>query len=188
MPSTGDVGALLQPAAQFRRVAARAAVITTSGDLPDYRFWSTIQTANAFHQAEMPAMRAIARLILVATSVGLVGAALAAQPTPPAANRVISAAVRGPLHAAQQAQRAGNVDLEIQALLKAQAASRKTEYDHYLINSLLATAYVNKREPAKAVPLLIAAAQSPYASPAQRKGFTEAAVGFLNSPPGRSPR
>ena len=131
---------------------------------------------------------AITALALVAVAAGI-GRVVAAQAATPAAGCVISASVVGPLNEAREAVVAGDVDLVIETLLKAQAASGpKTEYEKFLINSWLATAYINKRELAQAAPLLMAAAQSPCATPAQRKGFTATAQGILNGLPGRSPR
>ena len=134
-------------------------------------------------------MRAAAtRLVLVAVATGL-GSVVAAQAATPAASCVISASAVGPLNEAREALVAGDVDVVIETLLQAQAASgRKTEYEKFLINSWLATAYINKRELAKAAPLLMAAAQSPCATPAQRKGFAATAKGILNGLPDRSPR
>jgi hypothetical protein len=73
------------------------------------------------------------------------------------------------------------LQVEIQQLLVAQTSKgRKTPYDEYLIDSLLGVAYGGTREFAKAVPFLQAAALSRYASPAQRKGFLQAATAILN--------
>lgn len=131
---------------------------------------------------------AIARLILMAASAGSVGA-VAAQPAAPAASCAISVSAVGPLNEAREAKVAGDIDVEIDALLKAQAASgRKTEYEKFLIDSWLATAYMLERDLAKAEPLLVAAARSPCASSAQRKEFTETAMGILKGSSGRASR
>jgi hypothetical protein len=103
-----------------------------------------------------------------------------------------------PLKAAQAAQRAaGDAKLardsqleieerqvEIQELLVAQASrGQKTAFDEFMIDAMLGTAYTATRDFAKAVPLLQAAALSPYASPALRKGYLQAAEAMLNSLP-----
>jgi hypothetical protein len=126
---------------------------------------------------------AVVSMIVLTTSAGFIST-VAAQPAAPAASPTISAFLVKPLQQAQAAARAGDVSLEIATLLQAQAIrGRKSDYDSYLIDSWLAVAYVHEREFAKAEPLLVAAAQSPYASAAQRKGFTEAAVSILTTPP-----
>ncbi len=94
----------------------------------------------------------------------------------------VSASLAGTLREARAAQQAGNLDLEIATLLRAQSShGHKTAFDDFLINSWLAVAYVNEREFSKAEPLLVAAAQSHYASPGQRKGFLQAASDILTA-------
>lgn len=84
--------------------------------------------------------------------------------------------------AAQAAQRAGDLGLEIQVLNRMQATRGKTGFDEYLISSWLAIAYVEQRDFTRVEPLLVAAARSPYAPADQRKGFMEAAIGILGTP------
>lgn len=110
----------------------------------------------------------------------------------------VSGFLLGPLKAAQAAQQAAmdarfahdspvesaQLQIEIRELLLAQTSKgQKTAFDEYLIDSWLGVAYVRTRDFAKAVPLLQAAALSPYATPAQRKGFLQAATSILNSLP-----
>lgn len=134
------------------------------------------------------ASRSIAPLVLIALAAGFASVA-AAQSTTSIPGCAISASMVRPLNEAREAVVAGDVDLVIETLLNAQATSdRKTEYDKFLINSWLATAYMNKRELAKAAPLLMGAAKSPCATPAQRKGYTQTATAILKGLAGRTAR
>jgi hypothetical protein len=121
-------------------------------------------------------------LVLLAASVCL-APSLRAQTPAAAPGTTLSRFLTEPFKAAQAAQRAGNLGLEIQVLKGMQATPGKTGFDQYLISSWLAIAYVQQRDFTRAEPLLVAAAQSPYASAGQRKGFMEAAIGILGTPP-----
>jgi len=91
----------------------------------------------------------------------------------------ISSCLLKPLKAAQDAQKAQNWALDIQKVQEAQAQKcTKTPYDEFLMNSWLAVGYVQTKDFAHAAPALQAAAESQYATPAQRKQFMSAVVGI----------
>lgn len=91
----------------------------------------------------------------------------------------ISSCLLKPLKAAQDAQKAQNWALDIQKVQEAEAQKcTKTPYDQFLMNSWLAVGYVNTKDYSQAATALQAAAESPYASAAQRKQFMTAVVGI----------
>jgi len=97
--------------------------------------------------------------------------------TPPKISRFLA----NDLKDAQIAMKAGDYDEEIAALQKAFAAKgQRSAFDDFIINSWLGTAYVNQKNYAQGVPALAAAAQSQYASPAQRSGMLGAVVGIYS--------
>jgi len=107
-----------------------------------------------------------------------------------AGNPKVSDFLAEPLKAAQTAMKAAaaaqdpqvrveEYQVEIQELQVAEAATgQKTPYDEYLINAMLATAYAGERKFDMAAPSLQAAAESPYATLAQRHAWLHAAVGI----------
>ncbi len=117
--------------------------------------------------------------------IGVVGAAVAlslggvAHAAEKEKGPTISTCLLKPLKAAQDAQKAQNWDVEIQKVQEAQAQKcTKTPYDEFLMNSWLAVAYVQTKDFAHAAPALQMAAESQYASAAQRKQFMTAVVGI----------
>ncbi len=93
----------------------------------------------------------------------------------------ISGFLRKDMKAAQDAQKAQNWNVEVQALHKALAAhGQRTPYDDFVINSWLGIADVQLKNYAEAAPALEAAAESQYATAAQQKVMLPAVVGLYS--------
>jgi hypothetical protein len=103
----------------------------------------------------------------------LSGVADADQPT-------VSKALAKPLKAANEAMQARNWDAALSNIKEAQsAAGERSAYDHFLINEMLGFVYSQKQDYPAAEPALEAAAQSPYASPEQKKAWLKAVMGMF---------
>lgn len=103
------------------------------------------------------------------------GAVNAAESKGPTVSRFLAKDLKD----AQDAMKKQDYDTEIAKLEAAQnAKGNKTPYDEYLINAMMGTAYAGKRDYAKAAPALQAAAESQYASAAQRRAWLHAVLGI----------
>src|SRR6185437_2618714 len=119
---------------------------------------------------------AVIGLVAAVAGLSLGGIAQAAEK---AKGPSISSCLLKPLKAAQDAQKAQNWTVDLQKLQEAEAQKcTKTPYDEFLMNSWLAVAYLNTKDYPHAATALQAAAESQYASAAQRKQFMAAAVGI----------
>jgi hypothetical protein len=103
------------------------------------------------------------------------GAVNAAESKGPTVSRFLAKDLKD----AQDAMKKQDFDTEIAKLQAAQnAKGTKTPYDEYLINAMLGTAYAGKKDYTQAAPALQAAAESQYASSAQKKAWLHAVVGI----------
>ncbi len=84
------------------------------------------------------------------------------------------------LKAAQDALKAQKYDEAISKLKDAQAQKgKKTEYDNYIINSMLAMSYYSEKDYQNAAPLLRETAMSQYSNPEQSKQWLTAVMGIF---------
>lgn len=111
-------------------------------------------------------------LTLAGAAVSVSGAVYAAEKPPQ-----ISADLAKPLKAAQDAMKAKKFDEAITHLKEAQAEKgKKTEYDNYIINEMMAVSYFQGQQQTEAAPLLREVALSQYSDPDQTKQFLFAAM------------
>jgi hypothetical protein len=118
----------------------------------------------------------VCALALASAAVGVSGAAQAAEKEKPP---TISADLAKPLKGAQDDLKAKKFDDAIAKLNEAKAAKgKKTDYDNYVINEMLAVSYYSSQHLAEAAPLLRESALSQYSTPDQTKQFLMAAMGI----------
>jgi tetratricopeptide (TPR) repeat protein len=101
---------------------------------------------------------------------------------PPTKTGVLSRDLNKPMIAASKAMKDGNYDEAIVDLQAAQAVSvAKSDYDNFTITSWLAMVYLKKQMLDNAVPLLLQAAHSDYASSSQQRSWLKgAAMAYYN--------
>ena len=91
----------------------------------------------------------------------------------------ITADVAKPLKAAQDAMKAKKFDEAIAKLNEAkEAKGKKTDYDNYVINEMMAVSYYSSQQMNNAAPLLRESAMSQFSTPDQTKQFLMAAMGI----------
>lgn len=118
----------------------------------------------------------VCALALASVAIGVSGAAQAAEkekaPT-------ISADLAKPLKAAQDDLKNKKFEDAIAKLNEAKATKgKKTEYDNYVIDEMLAVSYYQSQQLAQAAPLLRESALSQFSTPDQTKQFLMAAMGI----------
>src|SRR5579872_2222651 len=117
----------------------------------------------------------VCALALASAAVGVSGVVQAAEKEK---GPSISADLAKPLKAAQDASKAKNYDEAIAKVKEAQATKgKKTDYDNYIINEMLAVNYYQGQHLAEAAPLLRETALSQFSTPDQTKQFLMAAMG-----------
>lgn len=115
-------------------------------------------------------------LALAGAAVGVGGAVHAAEKEK---GPSITADIAKPLKAAQDDMKAKKFDDAIAKLKEAQEVKgKKTDYDNYIINEMLAVSYYSSQQLANAAPLLRESALSQYSTPDQTKQFLMAAMGI----------
>jgi tetratricopeptide (TPR) repeat protein len=96
---------------------------------------------------------------------------------PPTKTGVLSRDLNKPMNAALKAMRDGNFDEALVDLKAAQAVSvAKSDYDNFIIASWLAIVYLKKQMQDNALPMLLQAAHSEYAPPAQQRSLLKSAA------------
>jgi hypothetical protein len=118
----------------------------------------------------------VCALAVASAAVGVSGVVQAAEKEKPPS---ISADIAKPLKAAQDDMKAKKFDDAIAKLNEAKTSKgKKTEYDNYVINEMLAVSYYTSQQLANAAPLLRESAVSQYSTPDQTKQFLMAAMGI----------
>jgi hypothetical protein len=121
----------------------------------------------------------VCALALASVAVGVSGAVQAAEKDKPPA---ISGDLAKPLKAAQEDLKAKKFDDAIAKLNEAKSSKgKKTDYDLYVINEMLAVSYYQDQPPqlANAAPLLRESALSQFSTPDQTKSFLMASMGIF---------
>src|SRR5580658_8818791 len=112
--------------------------------------------------------------LLLGVSLYIAPASADQQPGP-----TVSKALAKPLKAANEAMQARNWDAALSNIKEAQStAGEKSAYDQFLMNEMLGFVYSQKQDYLGAEPALEAAAQSPYATPEQKKAWLKAVMGM----------
>lgn len=118
----------------------------------------------------------VCALALASAAVGVSGVVQAADKEKPPQ---ISGDIAKPLKGAQDDLKNKKFDDAITKLNEAKASKgKKTEYDNYVINEMLAVAYYQSQQLPNAAPLLRESAMSQYSTPEQTKQFLMAAMGI----------
>lgn len=120
----------------------------------------------------------VCALAVASAAVGVSGVVQAAEKEKEKAPS-ISADIAKPLKAAQDDMKAKKFDDAVAKLNEAKTSKgKKTDYDNYVINEMLAVSYYTSQQLSNAAPLLRESALSQFSTPDQTKQFLMAAMGI----------